>query len=314
MDPGIGQEVAGHLAEPGLVARYHERVGMVEGDGPVGGDGGQVGQGVAGHGHKVDRRPLQRATLVEPGQQQQVLDEEAHAGGLVLDAAHGPGQVLGSLGRAPAEQLGVTPDGGQGGAQLVGGVGDEAAQPVLRRGLLGEGRLDLGQHGVERQTEPADLGVGFGRLHPAGEVAAGDVAGGGGDAFERQQAEAHDRQRQQGQEEEHGRRRRHLDAEQPAQRLVELGGGEGDEQRGAVAAGSGQHPVAEVSVLGADGGVLARPPRAAVGQVGYRLARSAGTAGRRRPARRSSPKVPLGMTDRPDGRRRPNARPEASSL
>jgi hypothetical protein len=159
---------------------------VLEGDWAVRRDGREVGQGVAGHRHQVDRAALQGAALVEAGQQQQVLDEESHAGGFVLDATHGPGQVLGPLGRPPAEELGVPPDGGQGSAQLVGGVGDEAPQPVLGGGPFGESRLDLGQHGVEGQTQPADLRVGLGRLDPAGEVAAGDVAGSGGDAFQRQ--------------------------------------------------------------------------------------------------------------------------------
>jgi len=271
VDPGVGQEVAGHLAEPGLVAGEHQVVGMLEGHRPGRVDGRQVGQGVGGHGHQVDRPPFQGAALVEAGQEQQVLDEEAHAGGLVLDAAHGPGQVLGPLGRAPAEQFGVPPDGGERRAQLVAGVGHEAAQPVLGGGPFGEGRLDLGQHGVEGQAEAADLGVGLGRLDPAGQVPAGDVAGGFGDAFQRGEPEADDGQRQQRQEEQDGGREDQLDADQAVQRLVELGGGEGDVEGGAVVAGGGQHPVADVAADRADGGV-ALAVRGRVGQLRKRAA------------------------------------------
>ena len=38
---------------------------------------------------------VQRPLLVEPGQQQQVLDEQAHPGGFLLDPLHDPVQVVG---------------------------------------------------------------------------------------------------------------------------------------------------------------------------------------------------------------------------
>src|ERR1700716_995978 len=57
------------------------------------------------------------------------------------------------------------------------------SRPISVSGPPGEGRLAGAQRGVEREAEPADLGVGLGGLDPAGEVAAGDVAGGGGDAL-----------------------------------------------------------------------------------------------------------------------------------
>ena len=260
VDPGVGQQVAGHLPEPGLVAGDDQRIGMLVGHRAGRVDGREVGQGVAGHGDEVDRLAFQRPALVEPGQQEEVLDEEPHAGGLVLDAAHGPGQVLRPLGGPPAEQLGVAPDGGERRAQLVAGVGDEAAQPVLGGAPLGEGGLDLGQHGVEGEAEAADLGVGLGRFDPAGEVAAGDVAGGGGDALQRRQPEPDDRQRQQRQEQQDGGGEDQLDAHQPVQRLVELGRGEGDVERVPVVVGGGQDPVADRAVARPHGREpLARP-------------------------------------------------------
>ena len=51
---------------------------------------------VGGDREQVDRLLLERALLVEPGEQQQVLDEQAHPGGLVLDPPHHPVQALGS--------------------------------------------------------------------------------------------------------------------------------------------------------------------------------------------------------------------------
>ena len=58
-----------------------------------------VGGGVGDQRRQVDGLALQRAALVEAGQEQEVLDERAHAHGLVLDAGHGPGQGLLSAGR-----------------------------------------------------------------------------------------------------------------------------------------------------------------------------------------------------------------------
>ena len=43
---------------------------------------------------EVDLPLLERTVLVEPGQQQQVVDEHAHAHGLLLDARHGRGSGL----------------------------------------------------------------------------------------------------------------------------------------------------------------------------------------------------------------------------
>ena len=67
------------------------------------------------------------------------------------------GQVIGVLGPAALEELGVGRDGGDRGAQLVRGVGDELAQVLLvlaqarLRGHAGrEGRLNPLEHHVER--------------------------------------------------------------------------------------------------------------------------------------------------------------------
>ena len=69
-----------------LVGLDGERVVVVEG--PV------VGGGVEHELLQVDRAAVEGALLVEAGEEQQVLDEAPHAGGLALDAAHGPRQRL----------------------------------------------------------------------------------------------------------------------------------------------------------------------------------------------------------------------------
>ena len=134
--------------------------------------GGVGGAGVrarVGHeGAEVNGGALQRASLVEPGEQEQVVDEHAHAPRLLLDAPGGQRDViLGHL-RVAAEQLGVAAHRRQRGAQLVRRVGDEVAQALLVGGAFGERRLELAEHGVDGQAQPAHLGH-LGRLgSPAG--------------------------------------------------------------------------------------------------------------------------------------------------
>src|SRR6266508_2757903 len=62
-----------------------------------------------------------------------LVDERAHPRGFRLDPPHRLGEVVGVGAGAAAEQLGVAADRGERRAQLVGGVGDEAPQPLLGR-------------------------------------------------------------------------------------------------------------------------------------------------------------------------------------
>ena len=62
--------------------------------------------------------------------------KEAHAGALGLDPLHEAADLLGIADGALAVQLGETADRGQWRAQLVAGVGDEPAHPVLGRARL----------------------------------------------------------------------------------------------------------------------------------------------------------------------------------
>src|SRR5207302_5562808 len=112
-----------------------------------------------------DRLSLERAALVEVGEQQQLLDQQAHAVGLAADAGHCSLAIL-WMAFGLREQLRVGADGGDRVAQLVRGVCDEAPHPGLRAAerLLGrcprlERALDLPEHRVERAAEPADLGA-----------------------------------------------------------------------------------------------------------------------------------------------------------
>jgi hypothetical protein len=126
---------------------------------------------------EVDVLEVQRPLLVEPGEREQVLDEQAHPRGLVLDAAQQPRDVAGVGDRALPVQLGEAADRGQGGAQLVARVRDEAAQALVGGVACGEGVLHARHHPVEGAGEPAQLGGGVSLGHPAVELSGGDGGG-----------------------------------------------------------------------------------------------------------------------------------------
>ncbi len=70
-------------------------------------------------------------TLIEAREQQEIVDQHAHARRGFLDAAHGLGEIVGPRGRAAPEQLGVAADRSERCTQLVRRVTDEPAQPRL---------------------------------------------------------------------------------------------------------------------------------------------------------------------------------------
>ena len=135
-------------------------------------------RGIGGHGvaagarrredGEVDGHPLRRPRLVEPGQQEQVADEDLHPRPISSSMRRRMTASSTSVLTGPdAEELGEALDGGQRRPQLVRRVGEELAQPLLGRLALAEGVLDLAEHGVEGQPELADLGAGRRRGPPA---------------------------------------------------------------------------------------------------------------------------------------------------
>ena len=203
----------------------------VQRDRMVGVGGGGIVAGIGDQGAEVDGVGLQRPALVEPGQQQQVLDQAAHADRLLLGAGHGRGPGLGVLEPAPAVELGVAPDGGDRRPQLVGGVGHEPPQPVLGRGAGGEGVLDVGQHRVEGDAQLAGLGAGIGLGHPLREVAGPDGRGRGRHPLDRPHPEAEHPQGDQRQQGEDQGRGADLDGDELGHRLVDVVEGGADEQQ-----------------------------------------------------------------------------------
>ena len=129
------------------------RAGLgVQRDLAVGRGDARVVDGVAGERGEVDRAVRRGADLVEPRERQQVLDQHAHARGLVLDPPHRLGDVLVRARRAHPVELGVAADRDQRRAQLVRRVGDEAAQPLLARLARGERVLEPVEHAVQRDA------------------------------------------------------------------------------------------------------------------------------------------------------------------
>jgi len=244
----VAHQVDDHLAQPRLVADDHQRrrgaiVAGQQLDAAVGRDRARVVDGVGGHPEQVDGALLERALLVEAGQQQQVLDQQAHPDRLLLDATH---QLGGLVGSALPVELGEAPDGGQRGAQLVAGVRDEAAHPLLRaaRGRLrggpcAEGGLDLGEHAVERRAEPPDLGAWVPVGDAPGELARGDGPGGLLDLDQRAQARAHDRHPDPDQDQQDPAAHGQVDGLEPADGAVDVVERPGDDQRSAGAVGDG---------------------------------------------------------------------------
>ena len=116
-----------------------------------------------------------------------------------------PGQFVPHPAALPVV-LGVAAHRGERGAQLVAGVRDELAHPLLgppgRRLGPGPGlerRLDLGQHRVQRPAEPPHLGPRVQVGHPAGQVAGRDGPRGLLDVGQRAQAGPDDRDADDGQ-------------------------------------------------------------------------------------------------------------------
>src|SRR5919198_549125 len=159
----VAQEVVDDLPEALAIAEHHHRLGF-EPDPPR-----WINRlrGLDSFRHDLvhsHRLPLQRTSLVEAREQQQILDERAHALRLACDPVHRAREIFGPSLRPALEELCVRPHGGKRRAQLVRRVGDEATQlllglpcPLLRCLTRLECRLDLSQHRVERDAEAPDF-------------------------------------------------------------------------------------------------------------------------------------------------------------
>ena len=190
MGERVAEQVREHLAQLQRVAD-HARGGVgFERDRAVGRHRAGVRHGVGRQPGEVDQLELVLGWPVQAGERQQVLDQHPHARGLFLDPAH---RVLGRGGLgggAHPKQLGVAADRRQRGAQLVRGVGQEAAQAGLAGLALLEGLLETIEHRVQSQAEAADLGGLVGGADAVGQVAGCDLARGRLHAVERAQPQS----------------------------------------------------------------------------------------------------------------------------
>jgi hypothetical protein len=168
--PGVGEQVGEHLPQPVLVAEGEfGLVGQFEHPAVAGAGHLGVAGGVDGQPGHVDGLAVQRPPGVEPGEQQQVVDEDAHPGGLGQDSLQGVRHPFRRVAGVPQGQFRVAADGREGGAQLVAGVRGEAAQPVLARRAAAQRGFHVPEHPVEREPYLARLGARVGVRNPGGQ-------------------------------------------------------------------------------------------------------------------------------------------------
>ncbi len=177
----VGEQIVDDLPQPVAVAEHDGGVDVGL-DRPLGIDGLRSLDGFGDDLVQRDRLARERPPLVEAREQQEIVDEHAHALGLAADPAHRALQIGGPVRRAAREELGVGAHRGKRRAQLVRRVGDEAAQLPLgrleraHRGLARRRRgLDLAEHPVQREPEPADLRPSLRARDALRQVAGGDL-------------------------------------------------------------------------------------------------------------------------------------------
>ncbi len=159
MDECVPDEVRHSLAQTKVVTCHAHRCSDLGDDGTSWVSRASVAHRVIDHRGEVDRRTVERTSLVETCEQEQVVDEHAHAPGLVFDSSHGEEHVVACHIGVPLQQLRIPAHGRERGAQLVRCIRDEMAQLLLGDIALRECALDLSEHLVERKSEPTDLGL-----------------------------------------------------------------------------------------------------------------------------------------------------------
>ena len=225
-DRGVNHRVAGqvgqNLAQLFRIAKNSRLAIRYQLDIALRGHRTCISHGMIGKLTKIHGHESHLGKFVESCEQQQVLNQGPHPGGFGLNAGHGPLQLLGFACRAQPEQLCVATDGCERGAQFVGGVGQEAAQAVLALAAIRERLLDLYEHLVQRRPEPSDFSSLIVGRDPACEVSVRDVAGDASHTLKRPQANPdHDpSQRRQGKN--YRRSDKHLDENQPFERLFDI--------------------------------------------------------------------------------------------
>ena len=153
------KQVVQHLPQPYLVPQYLNRAAGFQADGPFRSQTPGCMHGRRRDGHQFYRPTCKRDPLVQASKKQEVLHQPAHPGGLTADAGHGPLQIVLRPGGPSLEQFSVGRDRRRRGAQFVGGIGDEPAQPGLGGIALRKGLRDAAEHDVQRARQPSYLGL-----------------------------------------------------------------------------------------------------------------------------------------------------------
>ena len=118
----------------------------------------RIAGGVGDEPAEVDRRAGRADVPRRAWPAEQVVDQPGHAHRLLLGAPHRLVELAPGPQAADAVQLGVAPDRRHRRAQLVGRVGHEPPQPLLRLRPLRERRVEPLEHVVEGHAELAGLG------------------------------------------------------------------------------------------------------------------------------------------------------------
>src|SRR5207249_2421982 len=110
VDARVVEQVVDHLAQTRGVTDDPDRIVSDQLDRSIRLDRPRALDGVRCDRGEVERLAFERPALIQPGEQQQVVDEHAHARRLGLDVGHGLRQILGPGVGTPAEQLRVPAD------------------------------------------------------------------------------------------------------------------------------------------------------------------------------------------------------------
>ena len=226
----IADEVRNDLSQSLLVSDHDDRCRRAEGDHESGRDDLGLLCGLFCDHREIDGVLFERPTLIQAGEEQQVVDEHSHPGRFVLDPPHRRGEVVGACGGPASEELGIAADRGDRGSELVGGVSEELTQPVLRSPLLGECTVDLGEHLVQGCAEATDLGAVVVALDTTRKVTRRDRPRRLLDPSERPHPDSHDEVAGERQHGEHDRGDKEVDGRQTRKGRVKRLNGDRDDR------------------------------------------------------------------------------------
>ena len=254
MHERVADEVRHDLVETGVVALHDDAASGHHIDGPFRRDRLGVLRRVLHERHEVDRCPLERSSLVEARQVEQVVHERPHPNGLLLGPPHGVVELCRLREGPGAVELRVPADGRDGSPELVRGIGDELPEAGLGLDALVEGVLDATEHPVEGHAEVPGLGSGRALRNALRQVASRDGAGGLGHPLHRSHPQPDHPPHHEGQHAQHREHRGRLDGDQAPHRLVDVVERERDDGGAAVPQLDAlPHPVVDLRIVARDG-------------------------------------------------------------